>query len=73
MTKIQIFINAALGTFWIVRSNVDSKHVLTSGGKIGTAGYSRRLAFNGRGRDEIRGYVDGRIEMKLAKGFVQVA
>jgi predicted DNA-binding WGR domain protein len=71
MTTFQIFVNAAAGTFWTIRSNEDSKHVATTGGRLGTRGYTRRFHFPSR--DEVRDYVSGRIDTKLDKGFVQVA
>lgn len=61
----------ATGYFWTILFNVDSKNVLTVGGRLGTKGLSRRLHFPTR--EELRTYVDGRIEVHLAKGFVQVA
>jgi predicted DNA-binding WGR domain protein len=73
MTKMLTFVEPKGRKFWTVRYNEDSKRVLTVGGRLGTRGVPRRLAFDGSGREEIRAYVDGRIETKMEKGFVQVA
>lgn len=61
----------ATGYFWTILFNVDSKNVRTVGGRLGTKGLSRRLHFPTR--EELRAYVDARVETKLSKGFVQVA
>jgi hypothetical protein len=73
MTKMMTFVNARGRKFWTIRYNEDSKRILTLGGRLGTRGIPRRLNYDGMGRDDLRTYVDGRIEVKLAKGFVQVA
>ena len=71
MTKILTFVNASKNTFWTLRFNEDSKRVATIGGRIGSRGYTRRLHFSTR--EEVREYVDSRIETKAAKGYAQVA
>ena len=71
MTKMLTFVNPDARTFWTLRYNEDSKRVATVGGRIGTRGYLRRLHFSTR--DEVRTYVDNRIETKVEKGYAQVA
>lgn len=68
-TQTQTYV--AGNSFWTLRFNLDSKHVRTVGGRIGTLGYTRRLHFPTR--EDVREYIDGRLDAKLAKGFVQVA
>jgi len=66
MTNLLTFSNGA--NFWMIRYNVDSKRVMTVGGRKGTAGTVRRLVF--ATRDDVREYVEKRIEIKTTKkGF----
>jgi predicted DNA-binding WGR domain protein len=71
MTKILTFVNASTNTFWTLRFNEDSKRVATIGGRIGSRGYTRRLHFSTR--EEVRDYVETRVDVKVAKGYAQVA